>query len=133
MRVPIKGDWRGMNPDALDAAIEADKTAGLTPAGVILSVGGTGSGATDPVAACIDVAEKHGLYTHVDAAWAGSAMICPEYRDVWAGPKKRTARTTASVAGGAVRLLCLEDPALWSALAIGLNTLKPTARKGLSM
>lgn len=88
VRVPIKGDWRGMDPVALDAAIEADKAAGLTPAGVILSVGGTGTGATDRVAACIDVAEKHGLYTHVDAAWAGSAMICPEYRDMWAGTER---------------------------------------------
>ena len=34
----------------------------------------------DPVAAVIDVAEAEGLYTHVDAAWAGAAMICPEYR-----------------------------------------------------
>jgi aromatic-L-amino-acid decarboxylase len=85
VRVPIKGDWRGMDPAALDAAIEADKAAGLLPAGVILSVGGTGTGATDPVDACLDVAERHGLYTHVDAAWAGSAMICPEFRDHWPG------------------------------------------------
>lgn len=85
VRVPISGDWRGMDPEALDAAITADKAAGLRPAGVILSVGGTGTGATDPVDACLDVAERHGLYTHVDAAWAGSAMICPEYRHYWPG------------------------------------------------
>ncbi len=85
VRIPIKGDWRGMDPDALDAAIRADKAAGLTPAGVILCVGGTGTGATDPVEACLTVAEHHGLYTHVDAAWAGSAMICPEFRQYWPG------------------------------------------------
>ncbi|MFK7754192.1 MAG: aspartate aminotransferase family protein [Sedimentitalea sp.] len=85
VRIPIKGDWRGMDPAALDAAITADKAAGLTPAGVILCVGGTGTGATDPIDACLDIAEKHGLYTHVDAAWAGSAMICPEYRHYWPG------------------------------------------------
>ncbi|MEP3330477.1 pyridoxal-dependent decarboxylase [Sedimentitalea sp.] len=85
VRIPIKGDWRGMDPDALDAAIRADKAAGLTPAGVILCVGGTGTGATDPVDACLDVAARHGLYTHVDAAWAGSAMICPEFRHYWPG------------------------------------------------
>ena len=85
VRVPITGDWRGMDPAALEAAILADSAAGLTPAGVILCVGGTGTGATDPLAACLDVAERHGLYTHVDAAWAGSAMICPEFRDHWPG------------------------------------------------
>ncbi|KII18552.1 pyridoxal-dependent decarboxylase [Phaeobacter sp. S60] len=85
VRVPIKGDWRGMDPDALAAAIEADIAAGHQPAGVILCVGGTGVGATDPVDQILDVAEKYGLYTHVDAAWAGSAMICPEYRHYWPG------------------------------------------------
>ncbi|ATG34284.1 pyridoxal phosphate-dependent decarboxylase family protein [Phaeobacter piscinae] len=85
VRVPIKGDWRGMDPDALTAAIEADIAAGHQPAGVILCVGGTGVGATDPVDQILDVAENYGLYTHVDAAWAGSAMICPEYRHYWPG------------------------------------------------
>ncbi|ANP36670.1 amino acid decarboxylase [Phaeobacter gallaeciensis] len=85
VRVPIKGDWRGMDPAALEAAIKADIAAGLQPTGVILCVGGTGTGATDPVDKVMDVAEKYGLYTHVDAAWAGSAMICPEYRHYWPG------------------------------------------------
>lgn len=85
VRIPISGDWRGMDPAALEAAIVADKAAGLQPAGLILCVGGTGTGATDPVADCLKIARKHGLYTHVDAAWAGSAMICPEFRDYWPG------------------------------------------------
>ncbi|WP_170451736.1 pyridoxal phosphate-dependent decarboxylase family protein [Ruegeria arenilitoris] len=85
VRVPITGDWRGMDPAALEAAIQADLDAGLHPTGVILCVGGTGTGATDPVDACLKVAQKYGLYTHVDAAWAGSAMICPEYRHYWPG------------------------------------------------
>ena len=85
IRVPIKGDWRGMDPAALEAAIEADIAAGHQPAGVILCVGGTGTGATDPIDQILTVAEKYGLYTHVDAAWAGSAMICPEYRSYWPG------------------------------------------------
>ncbi|MFC4667862.1 pyridoxal phosphate-dependent decarboxylase family protein [Seohaeicola nanhaiensis] len=88
VRVPIKGAQRGMDPAALEAAIVADKAAGLTPCGVILCVGGTGTGATDPVAACLDVAERHGLFSHVDAAWAGSAMICPEFRPLWEGVER---------------------------------------------
>ena len=85
VRVPVKDAARGMDPDALRAAIKADIAAGLKPAGIIISVGATGTGGTDPVDKICDVAEEFGLYTHVDAAWAGSAMICPEYRDMWPG------------------------------------------------
>ena len=42
-------------------------------------------GGTDDIAAVVDIAARHGLYCHVDAAWAGSAMICPEFRRFWAG------------------------------------------------
>ena len=88
VRIPIKGDWRGMDPVALEAAIEADIAAGMQPAGLILCVGGTGTGATDPVDQCLDIAEKYGLYSHIDAAWAGSAMICPEYRHYGPGVER---------------------------------------------
>ena len=74
-----------MKPDALDTAILSDKAAGMTPAGVVICTGGTSIGAFDPVADCIQVAKRHNLYTHVDAAWAGSAMICPEFRHLWQG------------------------------------------------
>ncbi len=84
VKVPT-GEGFGMDPAALDAAIRADKAAGLTPAGVVICTGGTSIGAFDPVGACIEVAKAHDLYTHVDAAWAGSAMICPEFRHLWEG------------------------------------------------
>ena len=88
VRVPISGAWRGMDPEKLEALIEADLAAGHVPAGVILCVGGTGTGATDPIDACIAVAKKYGLFVHVDAAWSGSAMICPEYRHYWEGVER---------------------------------------------
>jgi aromatic-L-amino-acid/L-tryptophan decarboxylase len=69
----------------LDAAIKADRAAGLIPAGVILCAGGTSIGAFDRIADCIAVAKSHDLPVHVDAAWAGSAMICPEFRTLWRG------------------------------------------------
>ena len=84
VKVPQTANF-GMDPAALDALIRADMAAGHTPAGVILCVGGTAIGACDPVADCISVARHHGLYVHVDAAWAGSAMICPEFRSLWDG------------------------------------------------
>ncbi|MGE0499761.1 MAG: aspartate aminotransferase family protein [Rhizobiaceae bacterium] len=85
VRIPTAGSHRGMDVDALDAAIAADRAKGMLPAGIVACVGGTGVGATDDIAAVARVARGHGLFLHVDAAWAGSAMICPEYRHFWAG------------------------------------------------
>ena len=85
VRVPTGGRWRSMVPAALEAAIEADMAAGHQPAGVIACVGGTSIGATDDIAEIAAIARKYDLYLHVDAAWAGSAMICPEFRHFWRG------------------------------------------------
>jgi aromatic-L-amino-acid decarboxylase len=85
VRIAVSGACRGLDPAALDAAIIADKASGRLPAGIIACVGGTSAGATDDIAAVAQVARRHGLYLHVDAAWAGSAMICPELRHWWAG------------------------------------------------
>ena len=69
-----------LDPKALEAAVQADKRRGLTPAIVTSAVGTTGTGAVDPLEAIADVAQEHGLWHHVDAAWAGSAMVLPEQR-----------------------------------------------------
>ncbi|PRD33792.1 UNVERIFIED_CONTAM: Ddc [Trichonephila clavipes] len=85
VRIPTQGSRRSMDPAALDAAIRADLAVGLHPCGVIACTGGTGTGACDDIAATLAVAKAHGLYTHIDAAWAGAAMICPEFRTLWTG------------------------------------------------
>jgi aromatic-L-amino-acid/L-tryptophan decarboxylase len=85
VRVSVAGALRGMNPQALESAIIADKQAGFLPAGIIACVGSTSVGATDDLKAICEIAKRHNLYVHVDAAWAGSAMICPEYRHFWEG------------------------------------------------
>ncbi len=74
-----------MKPGALAGAIAADRAAGHLPAGVILCAGGTSVGAFDRIRECIAVAHAAGLPVHVDAAWAGSAMIAPEFRALWDG------------------------------------------------
>jgi aromatic-L-amino-acid/L-tryptophan decarboxylase len=84
VKVATDGD-RAMTGAALRAAIATDRAAGLMPAGVILCAGGTSIGAFDRIAECLAVCRSEGLPSHVDAAWAGSAMICPEFRDLWAG------------------------------------------------
>ncbi len=78
-------DSLSMDPVALAAAIAGDIAAGFMPAGVVLCAGGTSVGAFDRIGDCIAAAHAHGLPVHVDAAWAGSAMICPEFRSLWAG------------------------------------------------
>lgn len=88
VRIPTQGEYRGMDPQALADAIDRDRAAGLLPCGVIACTGGTSTGACDDIAAVIDVAQALGLYVHVDAAWAGAAMICPEFRALWTGVER---------------------------------------------
>ena len=49
---------------------------------VVATVGTTSSTSVDPVPAIADACERAGVWLHVDAAYAGSAMVCPEFR--WA-------------------------------------------------
>lgn len=85
VRIPAVGALQSMDPAALEAAIVADKAAGFLPAGIVACVGSTSVGSTDNIRAVCEIAKRHGLYVHVDAAWAGSAMICPEFRHFWDG------------------------------------------------
>ena len=86
VKIPTdEGPLFPMQADALRTAIAEDRANGLQPAGIVICVGGTSVGATDNVAEICAIAREKNLYTHLDAAWAGSAMICPEYRSLWAG------------------------------------------------
>lgn len=71
-----------MRVDALEAAIRKDRADGRHPFAVVATVGTTAATAVDPVAAVADVCERERLWLHVDAAYAGSAAIAPEFR--WA-------------------------------------------------
>ncbi|MEZ5931877.1 MAG: pyridoxal-dependent decarboxylase [Alphaproteobacteria bacterium] len=79
VRVATRGG-DDMDPVSLEAAIQADKASGYRPAVVIATIGSTSVGAMDDLRAVGEVARRHGLYFHVDAAWAGSALICEEHR-----------------------------------------------------
>ncbi|MGA8892667.1 MAG: pyridoxal-dependent decarboxylase [Anaeromyxobacteraceae bacterium] len=74
-----------MRIEALAEAIEADRAAGLRPCAVVATTGTTGTTALDPVAGIAGVARRHGLWLHLDAALAGTAMIEPAYRWMWRG------------------------------------------------
>jgi aromatic-L-amino-acid decarboxylase len=73
-------DAFALRPDALADQIEADIGDGLVPAFVCSTVGTTGTTAVDPVRPIAEIARHHHMWHHVDAAYAGSAMICPEFR-----------------------------------------------------
>ncbi len=74
-----------MVPAALAAQIEQDLAAGLTPFFVMACVGTTSSLALDPVAPIAAICRRHGLWLHVDAAMAGTAALCPEFRFIHDG------------------------------------------------
>ncbi len=82
--VPVD-DRYAMRADAFEAAIETDVAAGLIPVAVVSAVGTTGTTAVDPVRAIGEIARFHGLWHHVDAAYAGTAMTCPEFRHLQDG------------------------------------------------
>jgi aromatic-L-amino-acid/L-tryptophan decarboxylase len=88
VKIRTTGDLRHMDPLDLEAAIAEDKLAGRIPAGIIAATGATGMGACDDLESVAAVAEEHGIYTHLDAAWAGTAMICPEFRSLWQGAER---------------------------------------------
>ena len=69
-----------MDVETLERVITADVAAGLTPAFVCSAVGTTGTTAIDDTRRIGEIARRHDMWHHVDAAYAGSAMICEEFR-----------------------------------------------------
>jgi len=74
-----------LRPDALAAQIKKDRQSGLVPGFVCATVGTTSSSAMDPVAEIGRICSGEGLWLHVDAAMAGTAAICPEFRYIHDG------------------------------------------------
>ena len=83
-KVETDGEF-AMRPEALAEAIAADRRSGRTPICVVASLGGTGTGAIDPLRALGEICRREGIWLHVDAAWAGSALILPETRAMLEG------------------------------------------------
>ncbi|MBE9517614.1 MAG: aminotransferase class V-fold PLP-dependent enzyme, partial [Bacteroidetes bacterium] len=69
-----------MNPLELEARIKEDIDAGLKPCAVVAAIGTTGTVAVDPLEEIAEICRKYGIWLHVDAAYAGTALLLPEYR-----------------------------------------------------
>ncbi|KDP38775.1 hypothetical protein JCGZ_05111 [Jatropha curcas] len=77
-----------LSPVTLRTAIEADMLSGLVPLYLCVTVGTTSTTAIDPIEPLAEVANDYGLWMHVDAAYGGSACICPEFRDYLNGVER---------------------------------------------
>ena len=77
--IPVD-DKQAMDISALRAALASDKAEGLVPVFVAATLGTTGTTAVDPIRPIGEICQEENLWLHVDAAYAGNAMICPEFR-----------------------------------------------------
>jgi len=92
-KIPTDSDFR-MNARALAAAIEQDKREGYLPFCVVATVGTTSTSSIDPVPEIVSICEEHKMWLHVDAAYAGSAAIVPEFRSILAGCERADSLVT---------------------------------------
>ena len=84
VKIPVDDALR-MRADALEEAIARDRAAGAIPCAIVATVGTTSFASVDPIRAIGELAAREKIWYHVDTAYAGSAMICPELRDAWDG------------------------------------------------
>ncbi len=84
VHIPVDEAY-AMRPDALAEAIETDRSAARRPIAIVATVGTTSSTAVDPVPAIAAVAEREGLWLHVDSAYAGPVALIARRRAPFAG------------------------------------------------
>lgn len=85
LRLIETDETHALRPEALEAALKRDLTEWRKPCAVVAAVGTTATTAIDPVRTIAELCQQYGLWLHVDAAMAGSAMILPECRWMWDG------------------------------------------------
>jgi len=83
-KIPSDERFR-MRPDALEREVQNDIVEGRRPFCVVATAGATPAASVDPVPAIADVCQRHNLWLHVDAAYAGIAAISGTHRGVLAG------------------------------------------------
>ena len=78
-KIPVDADLK-LDVAALERQLQLDRAAGYTPVLLVGTAGTTGSGTLDPLPELAEVARRHGLWFHVDAAWAGGAVLSDRLR-----------------------------------------------------
>ena len=79
VKIPVREDF-SLDPVMLREAIENDRKHGFIPCCVIATIGTTGTTAIDPLRAIGEICHENGVWLHVDAAMAGTALILPEFQ-----------------------------------------------------
>lgn len=79
-RTIASDDGFAMKPDELEAAIEDDLNDGLRPCAIVATLGTTSTASVDPIRSIAAIAERHGIWLHVDAAYGGPVAMLPEER-----------------------------------------------------
>ena len=79
VKIPVREDF-SMDPEKLRMAVRADLEKGFLPCCAIATIGTTGTTAIDPVRAIGEICSEYGIWLHIDAAMAGSALILPEFQ-----------------------------------------------------
>ncbi len=80
VKIPVHPRQLSLEPHLLKAAIESDIQNGKHPLCVMVAMGTTSTLAIDPLEAIANICQEHNIWLHIDAAYAGSALILPEYR-----------------------------------------------------
>jgi aromatic-L-amino-acid decarboxylase len=83
-RIRVDSEFR-MEAAALADAIGEDRAAGRRPIAVVATAGTTSTTSVDPLRPIAEICQHEGMWLHVDAAYAGAAAICPEYRALMDG------------------------------------------------
>jgi glutamate/tyrosine decarboxylase-like PLP-dependent enzyme len=116
----VATDGRGrMSAAALEQEITADLAAGRVPFLIVASAGTSNAGMVDPLNACADLAARHGLWYHVDAAWGGAIVASERLRGAVAGLERADSATIDAHKWFATTMGCgmflVRDPATLTA------------------
>jgi aromatic-L-amino-acid decarboxylase len=84
IKIPVDNEFK-MIPEELTDAITIDIQRGYRPLCIVAALGTTGSTAVDPLEEIGKIAKEYDIWLHVDAAYAGSALILPEYKHLLKG------------------------------------------------
>ncbi|TAH35007.1 MAG: aspartate aminotransferase family protein [Planctomycetota bacterium] len=85
LAVPVAPPERRLDPGALEGVYRGAVERGIRPVALVATAGTTSCGAIDPIGACADFCEEHGLWLHVDAALSGPLLFHPQERARLAG------------------------------------------------